>query len=659
VPYTTLCDRINGRPGRREGHQAQQLLSDAEETTLCDWIEYYALVAKPLDIQGILNLAAEISGKQPGKNWIDRFKTRHPKLCYSKPGGLDPKRAQNFNPTNVAGFYDLLKAIYDVYPNLPPEHIWNMDEKGLQLGGSRKRSRKYFHFESLKRSNFFQVRSDSLELVTIIECISPAGLSVPPAFILPQGPIPALSDLADTIGAVATSPNGWTDNVLGLEWFKQAFIPFATAHRVNDNPILLLLDGHDSHETDELRTVAYEHRIFILAFPSKCTHKLQPLDVTVFAQVQHKWSAHCDKRAYEYVYMNRHNVIPEYMKVRAACMTPELMRSAFSSTGIYPFNPDIFTDEDFAPAKTFSTIPHVPSSFPADIPSSSPDPSNASDSAPSGEGEDEAQSDPPEVEADVGSHPLYMDWDSDDDGPDYEPPLSIVSASPPSRALPLSSTPTSHISLPSLITSLMPPTSTPTAAAESSIPVHSAEPSEPPVSVPDDSNSTYSRPFTRSQNASSSAVSISIALDPTRAPMPTSHEEKDTEIARLRIANAFMSKALAQKDQELLRSQAVVAASNAHCTIIKRAESSAREELQNRKNKTRRTVKTSARYVAHDTMKELHASQTQERLRREKETAEKEARKVKEGIARDARIQEEIKTRIFSGAWPLYLHSFT
>jgi len=298
VPYTTLCDRINGRPGRREGHQAQQLLSDAEETTLCDWIEYYALVAKPLDIQGILNLAAEISGKQPGKNWIDRFKTRHPKLCYSKPGGLDPKRAQNFNPTNAA-------------------------------------------------------------------------------------------------------------------------------------------------------------------------------------------------------------------------------------------------------------------------------------------------------------------------------------------------------------------------AAESSIPVHSAEPSEPPVSVPDDSNSTSSRPFTRSQNASSSAVSISIALDPTRAPMPTSHEEKDTEIARLRIAYAFMSKALAQKDQELLRSQAMVAASNAHCTIIKRAESSAREELQNRKNKTRRTVKTSARYVAHDTMKELHASQTQERLRREKETAEKEARKVKEGIARDARIQEEIKTRIFSGAWPLYLHSFT
>jgi hypothetical protein len=115
-----------------------------------------------------------------------------------------------------------------------------MDKKGLQLSRSRKQLQKYFHFESLKRSKFYQICSDSLELVMIIECISPAGLSVPPVFILPQGPIPALSNLADTIGAVTTLPNGWTDNILGLEWFKQAFISFATAHKVNDNPILLL-----------------------------------------------------------------------------------------------------------------------------------------------------------------------------------------------------------------------------------------------------------------------------------------------------------------------------------------------------------------------------------------------------------------------------------
>jgi hypothetical protein len=80
-------------------------------------------MAKPLDIQGVQVLASVISGKQPGNNWIGRYKKQNPDLCQSRPRGLDPKWVQNFNPSNVAGFYDLLKVIYDVYPDLPPQHI--------------------------------------------------------------------------------------------------------------------------------------------------------------------------------------------------------------------------------------------------------------------------------------------------------------------------------------------------------------------------------------------------------------------------------------------------------------------------------------------------------------------------------------------------------
>src|SRR6267142_352526 len=54
-----------------------------------------------------------------------------------------------------------------------------MDKKGLQLSGGRRRSKKYFHLKALKRSKFYRIRSDNLELITIIECISPAGLSTP------------------------------------------------------------------------------------------------------------------------------------------------------------------------------------------------------------------------------------------------------------------------------------------------------------------------------------------------------------------------------------------------------------------------------------------------------------------------------------------------
>src|SRR6267142_1586997 len=168
VPHTTLVDRIKGRPCRKDAHQSQQLLSQSEEAVLCDWIGFHATIAKPLDIQGIQILASAVSGKQPGKNWVGRYKKHQPEVCQSRPRSLDPKQAQNFNPSNVAGFYNLLKAIYDVYPSLPPQHIWNMDEKGLQLGGGRKRLKKYFHLKSLKRSKFYQISSDNLELVTIV-----------------------------------------------------------------------------------------------------------------------------------------------------------------------------------------------------------------------------------------------------------------------------------------------------------------------------------------------------------------------------------------------------------------------------------------------------------------------------------------------------------
>ena len=533
-----------------------------------------------------------------------------------------------------------------------------MDEKGIQLGGGRKQSKKFFHLESLKRSKFYRIRSDNLELITIIECISPAGLSIPPAFILAQGPIPALPNLDTPIGAVGTSPNGWTDNELGLRWFQETFIPFATAHKINDTPILLLVDGHDSHETDELRTVAYEHNIFILAFPSKCTHKLQPLDVTVFAQLQRKWSARCDSRIYEHIAMDRYNVIPEYMEVHAASMTPELIYSAFSCTGIYPFNPEVFADADYAPARTFSTIPQVPKSFPVDIPSSSPLPSDVSDATSldsdsdldGGETEDQSDS-----EADVPHHdPLSnIHWDTDSDDSAYEPPSSHKSPLSLSSSRVLLATPPLYISLPSLflpsVSPMLGASSAPTERAVSPMLGTSSTPSEHAMSThsatgPPSVNAPHPH-FTRSQSTTPSTLFVSTTPDytVTNAPVPNSNKEANAEIARLQMACQSL-------ERELAVSRAMNEASNAHCTIMKRAESDARARLLSKKSKCRRTVKTSARYVAHDTLKEIHAVQTQEKAERAREAAEKEVQKAEEEAAREARIREKTMTRIFTGA---------
>ena len=107
-----------------------------------------------------------------------------------------------------------------------------------------------------------------------------------------------------------------------------------------------------------IKDIAYEHGIIVIALPSKTTHKTQPLDVGVFATIQRKWSRHVGELACKGVMINRYNFIPEYMSIRD-CVTPSIVQKSFKKTGIYPLNPKIFTDQDFAPSKATSSNPRV------------------------------------------------------------------------------------------------------------------------------------------------------------------------------------------------------------------------------------------------------------------------------------------------------------
>jgi hypothetical protein len=165
------------------------------------------------------------------------------------------------------------------------------------------------------------------------------------------------------------SPNGWTDCQLTKDWFESVFVPNSLINKITDDPVALWMDGHNSHETDEIKQVGYDHDIIVIALPSNTTHKTQPLDVAIFGPVQHRWSDHCDRRLMEGIKIDRYNVIHEYMTVRSV-ITPKIIKSAFQATGIYPLNPNVFTNDNFAPSQSFSTLAHVPSSYPTDIPTS-------------------------------------------------------------------------------------------------------------------------------------------------------------------------------------------------------------------------------------------------------------------------------------------------
>lgn len=61
------------------------------------------------------------------------------------------------------------------------------------------------------------------------------------------------------------SENGWTNDFLCTQWFRDIFIPQTKKrnikHGTPDAPILLIYDGHGSHLTDEMLCLAKENNI--------------------------------------------------------------------------------------------------------------------------------------------------------------------------------------------------------------------------------------------------------------------------------------------------------------------------------------------------------------------------------------------------------------
>ena len=147
---------------------------------------------------------------------------------------------------------------------------------------------------------------------------------------------------------VCFSESGWTDNEIVVYWFKKGFIPFSQNHHVDLNKsIILTLSGHESHETNIFKSVAYKHGIIAHAFPSKTTHKMQLLNVGAFSVLQHTWMKHCDKILANGVEVTHYNFIHEYMAAHKA-ITPEIVKKAFAKTGLVPLNPVVFNNKDFA-----------------------------------------------------------------------------------------------------------------------------------------------------------------------------------------------------------------------------------------------------------------------------------------------------------------------
>lgn len=129
--------------------------------------------------------------------------------------------------------------------------------------------------------------------------------------------------------------------------FFKHFLEYAKPSE--DSPVLVVFDNHDSHINIDLINMARENNVTLLTLPPHCSHKLQPLDVAVYGPFKNYFNA-----AAESLMLRQPGKpiqiydLPELSKEAIEkAFTPSNIISGFKCTGIYPFNENTFTEDDF------------------------------------------------------------------------------------------------------------------------------------------------------------------------------------------------------------------------------------------------------------------------------------------------------------------------
>ena len=169
VPPSTLTSRAKGVLPQRQSHQHELKLTEAHESVLEQWCKVMGHRGVPItyQLEMLRDHASDISGQDVGATWPKHFMMRHPGLKIKYTTGLEQSCARSLNPNAVRNYFDLLMEIMAKY-NITPENIYNMDEKGIQLGIGKRVAA----LVDRGQKTAYQVEAGSRELVTIIETIS-------------------------------------------------------------------------------------------------------------------------------------------------------------------------------------------------------------------------------------------------------------------------------------------------------------------------------------------------------------------------------------------------------------------------------------------------------------------------------------------------------
>ena len=171
--------------------------------------------------------------------------------------------------------------------------MYNFDETGFMMGMHKASA---VVTASKRRSKPKSLQQGNREWVTSVVCVSATGSAIPP-FIIFQGKHHLSAwykeDSLPRDWLIGVSKNGWTTNELGLKWLEH--FDKHTKERTVGAYRLLILDGHESHDSLEFQQYCKEAKIIALCMPPHASHLLQPLDVGCFSPLKRAYGCQAEE----------------------------------------------------------------------------------------------------------------------------------------------------------------------------------------------------------------------------------------------------------------------------------------------------------------------------------------------------------------------------